>query len=46
MADASMVDVMKFFGIQIATFRKEWEQLTDTDKAQLKKGIGDGSLTY
>ena len=46
MPEATMVEVMRFFGMQIATFRKEWEKLTDQDKAQLKRGIGDGTLNY
>ena len=41
-----MVDVMKFFGIPIAQFRKEWAELTDKDKEQIKQGIEDGTLSY
>lgn len=44
---ATMVEVMKFLGYDnIATFRKEWAELSDKDKDQLKRGIGNGSLTY
>jgi hypothetical protein len=43
---ATVVDVMRFFGMQTATFKKQWGELTDKDKADLKQGIGDGSLTY
>lgn len=42
----SMADVCRFFGIKLATFRAEWAQLTPNDKAQLRNGIGDGTLTY
>lgn len=41
MAVATMIDVMK-----PAEFKAQWDQLTDTGKAQLKEGIGNGSLTY
>ena len=41
-----MVEVMKFFEIKTTEFRMLWKELTDTDKAQLKSGIADGSLTY
>ncbi len=44
---ATMVDVMRFFGYEnAAQFRKDWAQLSDQDKADLKAGIADGSLTY
>ncbi len=49
MADATLVDVMHFFGFEkseIGKFRREWNELSDEEKAQFKKGIGDGSLTY
>jgi hypothetical protein len=46
MPDATMLECMRFFDIPIATFRKEWAELSDTDKAQIKKGIGDGSFAY
>lgn len=47
MAEATLIEVKNYFGIESAAeFSREWKQLTDTDKAQLKKGIGDGSLTY
>lgn len=43
---ASIADVSKFFGGNLAAFRKEWSALTPADKAQIRNGIGDGSLTY
>lgn len=46
MADASIKEVMAYFGIPIATFSKEWKELSDSDKADLRRGIGDGTLTY
>lgn len=42
-----MKDVMKYFGFpSAAAFAKEWKTLTEQDKEDLKRGIGDGSLTY
>ena len=41
-----MVGVMKFFDIKAGQFRTEWAELSETDKAQLKAGIENGSLTY
>lgn len=46
MAVATMIDVMKYFEMKPAEFKAQWDQLTDTGKAQLKEGIGNGSLTY
>lgn len=43
---ATMVDVMKWFDMRPAEFKKEWARLTDRDKDDLKKGIGDSTLTY
>ena len=45
-SSTGMGAVAKYFGIRLADFRVQWAQLTDTDKAQLKEGIGSGSLTY
>lgn len=41
-----MTDVMKFFGMRVGEFRKEWAALTPEDKTQLINGVKDGSLTY
>jgi len=47
MADAKPVDVKNYFGYpDTTTFMRDWKSLTDKDKADLKKGIGDGSLNY
>ena len=46
MPDANMATVAKFFEIPLAQFRKEWGALSDSDKAQLKAGLGDETLTY
>lgn len=44
--NASVKDVMAYFGMPVSQFKSEWSKLTDQDKANLKAGIGDGSLTY
>lgn len=46
MAPASVKQVVDYFGMKLSEFKKEWEKMTETDKEQLKKGIGDGTLTY
>lgn len=47
--------IMGFFGMKVGEFRKEWDQLTESDKEQLKSGIKSfnadtktvtGPLTY
>jgi len=43
---AGMAEICKFFGMKLPQFRAEWSKLSDQDKADLKKGIGNGSLTY
>jgi len=43
---ATLVEIMRFFDMPIATFRKEWANMTDTDKKQIATGIGNGTLTY
>lgn len=49
MADATLKAVAEFFrgeGETLKAFSTEWAALTPDDKAQLKAGIGDGTLTY
>lgn len=46
MSDATVKDVMAFFSMKPSEFTKEWRALSDQDKAALKAGIGDASLTY
>jgi hypothetical protein len=46
MADANLKEVMAFFEMPTSEFSKQWKLLSDADKVQLKKGIGDGSLDY
>jgi len=50
MAVATMKVVMDFFGKKegssLKGFTDEWKALTDNDKAQIKAGLEDGTLTY
>lgn len=43
---ATLGEVSKFFGIPLAQFRKEWQEFTAEDKAQIQAGIGDGTYNY
>lgn len=44
--EASIMDVRNYFGMPTQQFSKEWKQLSDQDKKDFKKGIGDGTLNY
>lgn len=47
MPDVSVKDIMAYFGYKSAgEFMRDWKQMTDTDKAQIKAGLSDESLTY
>ena len=46
MPDASLKEIMAFFEMPSKGFASEWRRMSDTDKAQIKAGIGDGTLTY
>lgn len=46
MAEATLKDIREFFGMDMPTFKREWLALTAQDKAQIKAGLSDGSLTY
>lgn len=49
MAAASLKDVAAFLrkdGESLTDFSKEWKSLSETDKEQIKEGIGNGTLTY
>jgi hypothetical protein len=44
-----MSEVIKFFRTTsdtLTAMRGEWTKLSDTDKAQLRTGIADGTLSY
>lgn len=43
---ASLADVRKYFDMDPAEFRKEWLELSAEDKAAIRQGLGDGSMTY
>ena len=49
MAEATLKQVAEFFrkdGESLTDFSKQWSALSESDKAQIKAGLGDGSLTY
>lgn len=43
---APLNKVAKFFGGPLSQFTKEWKQLSDEDRTQIREGIGNGTLTY
>lgn len=46
MAEATLKEIREFFGMDMPTFKREWLALTPQDKAQIKAGLSDGSLSY
>jgi hypothetical protein len=48
MAEATLKEVREFFGMSLPEFRAEWTQggLTADDKAQIRAGLADGTLSY
>lgn len=46
MAEATLKEIREFFGMDMPTFKREWLKLTAQDKAQIKAGLTDGTLTY
>jgi hypothetical protein len=49
--NVTLRDIHLFFkgddaSFTLKAFREQWEALTDSDKAQIKVGMGDGSFTY
>lgn len=43
---ASLKEVRDYFGIDGKQMIVEWRSLTDKDKADLRGGLGNGTLTY
>jgi hypothetical protein len=47
MPDATLGQVKDFFGYPtLAAFSADWKQVSNEDRAQIRAGIGDGTLTY
>lgn len=46
MAEATLKEIREFFDMDMPTFKREWLKLTPEDKAQIKAGLSDGTLTY
>jgi len=39
--------IQEFFGIEtVGEFAREWRQLTEKDKKDLREGIANGTLNY
>lgn len=38
--------IMEFFGMTSPQMTREWKQLSDQDKADIKAGLSNGTLTY
>ena len=38
--------VRDFFGFGLSEMKREWVPMPEADKAQIIKGLSDGSLTY
>lgn len=46
-ASPSLKDIKDLFGYStLSAFSKDWKQLSDKDKEQIKEGIGNGTFTY
>ena len=43
---ATLKEVRDFLEAPSKGFATEWKALTDEDRAQIRSGIGNGSLTY
>jgi hypothetical protein len=47
MADATIKQIKDFFEeSNVGKFAKEYKELSDESKQQLKEGIGNGTFTY
>lgn len=44
--NATLKEVMAYFSMSPSEFTPEWRKLTSQDKEDLRKGIGDSSLSY
>jgi hypothetical protein len=44
--DSPISRLRDYFQMRASDFMREWKELTDQDKEDLKKGIMDGSFTY
>lgn len=46
-AEPSVAKLVKeFFGMTLADMKREWIPMSHEDKAQIEKGLRDGTLTY
>jgi hypothetical protein len=47
---SSLLEIKRYFGYEgkdgMAKFRQDWSRLSEADKADIRKGMEDGTLTY
>lgn len=47
MPEPTLGEIKDFFGYpSLTAFAKDWKEMPVPDREQIKKGLGDGSLTY
>jgi hypothetical protein len=47
MPEANLKQIKEFFGyVSLSAFSADWKQMSETDRAQIRDGIGDGTFTY
>lgn len=47
MADATLKEIVAYFGYKsLSEFKADWSKMTETDREQIKVGIGNGTETY
>lgn len=44
--DVTLKEIREFFGMSAGAFAAQWRAMTTHDRAQIKSGLTDGSLTY
>lgn len=46
MAKVTLLAIQKFFEMSSADFRKEWQELTENDRKQIRFGFDSGDMDY
>lgn len=44
--DTILTRIRETLGMNMRDFAKEWRELSDKDKEELRRGVRDGSMTY
>lgn len=42
----TIATIRDFFGLKTGEFMKQWQELSDQDKKDIRKGFEDGSMNY